>query len=72
MEGAAHRAFGTGFQAVVGQDGSDGEGGFDFGDGHGRVLFQFFFQLKKKLTCHVSVTKVQDASQLHNTHAGCF
>jgi hypothetical protein len=36
------------------------------------VLFQFFFQLKKKLTCHVSVTKVQDASQLHNTHAGCF
>lgn len=35
----------------MGQDGGDGEGGFDGGDGHGRRVSVFSFQLKKKLTC---------------------
>ena len=34
VEGAAHGTGWSGFQAVVGKDRGDGEGGFDLGDGH--------------------------------------
>ena len=48
VEGAFHRVSFSGFQAVVGQDGSDGEGGFDGGNGH-IWLFSVLFSNEEKI-----------------------
>ena len=61
MEGAFYRPTFADDQTVAGQNGSDGEGRFYSGDGHWRVGFHLFLQLKEK---HVEQSSSKNTSNV--------